>query len=503
MARMLTDSAIGVHRQTTTAEDTSTRLETLQEGDGPSVEVGQLQQRLNAVGAATPPLRITAVYGATTTAAVTAFQAANQITPDGVAGHETRTALNEAAAVVNRTGRDVVESGTPNSMGNIESASVHPTVRHGSRGVGVEELQQRLNNDPRVSTLLVVDGIFGSQTLSATREFQRANPPLEADGICGPLTWAQVDLVPGPVTVGRREFESFETIEGHRYGGPSHYEWRLTDAELRVTVRIRFRRSPDHPAVSQWLADIARVWNGFILVNQDPPNERIPLVFDPQRVSSGQDMSVNVIVDPPGEPGRSDTANWHTGDTDAGLAPHEFGHMIGLDDEYNQMHASYVETTGEEPLIGDLDNPGDPDVIAQQLRAAVTGAAAGRGAAAAAVVSSNNLAQGAFSQRVAEAYETAFAGDLQINPDNWPPGTAPSIVSDLENRIPGNTADENRTVAPFLYDNNSLMGNMATVPDRGEAMPTDTHQHPVQPRHVRQFLDFVQANRPGNWTLER
>ena len=49
----------------------------LNPGAGPDVEIGQLQQALNAVGAAVPPLRITAVYGPETTAAVTAFQAAN------------------------------------------------------------------------------------------------------------------------------------------------------------------------------------------------------------------------------------------------------------------------------------------------------------------------------------------------------------------------------------------------------------------------------------------
>lgn len=483
----------------------------LAEGDGPNVDVGELQQKLNAVGAATPPLRITAVFGPETGAALRVFQTAQGLPPDGIAGAVTWARLDAAAPNVGRTASNVVENQNgADSMGEVTSASIHPTLRQGSSGTGVEELQQRLNNDPRVATALVPDGKFGPMTRRAVVEFQNANnPPLVADGIVGPRTWAVVDQIPGPVTVGRREFESFETIEGHRYGGASKYEWRLAPTELRVTIRIRFTGSPNHPSVATWLNDITRVWNGFFLVNDDPPNERLPLVFDPVKVSSGHDMSVRVIVDPPGKPGRSDTENWHTGDTDGGLAPHEFGHMMGLDDEYRQMHASYVETTGEEPVTGPVDGTGDPAEIAQQLRTAVTSTpASGRGAAAAAVVSAAGLRQGAFSQRVAQAYETAFAGDLRINLANSP-GQAPSTVTDLEDRIPDGpgsiTSNEIRVLNPFLYTNRSLMGDMSAgnVNDRTATLPKDIHQHPVQPRHVRQFLDFVRANRPGNWRLER
>lgn len=66
-------------------------------------------------------------------------------------------------------------------------------LRVGSRGASVCDLQRRLNAlglGP-----LDEDGIFGSATATALRIFQEGNG-LEADGICGPLTWAQLNEPP-------------------------------------------------------------------------------------------------------------------------------------------------------------------------------------------------------------------------------------------------------------------------------------------------------------------
>ena len=58
-----------------------------------------------------------------------------------------------------------------------------PTLRRGSRGVAVRDLQRRLN--------VPVDGIFGRQTDRAVRDFQRA-AGLAADGIVGRRTWGSL-----------------------------------------------------------------------------------------------------------------------------------------------------------------------------------------------------------------------------------------------------------------------------------------------------------------------
>ncbi|PWT74004.1 MAG: hypothetical protein C5B60_07415 [Chloroflexi bacterium] len=63
-----------------------------------------------------------------------------------------------------------------------------PTLRTGSRGEDVRELQQLLNRHG-ASPPLIVDGSFGPRTDVAVRAFQNRRS-LVVDGIVGPRTWA-------------------------------------------------------------------------------------------------------------------------------------------------------------------------------------------------------------------------------------------------------------------------------------------------------------------------
>lgn len=66
-----------------------------------------------------------------------------------------------------------------------------PTIEYGSTGQWIKDLQNTLNNDgwrdPN-GKKLVVDGIFGSNTLFVVKNFQSIYAP-PADGIVGPHTW--------------------------------------------------------------------------------------------------------------------------------------------------------------------------------------------------------------------------------------------------------------------------------------------------------------------------
>ena len=64
--------------------------------------------------------------------------------------------------------------------------SSYPTIRKGSRGELVTQLQDLLSKD---GYNLKVDGIFGPITLSCVKEFQKKHN-LVVDGIVGPKTWA-------------------------------------------------------------------------------------------------------------------------------------------------------------------------------------------------------------------------------------------------------------------------------------------------------------------------
>jgi V8-like Glu-specific endopeptidase len=77
------------------------------------------------------------------------------------------------------------------------------TLRFGSKGLGVMELQTRLNlwllDNPGVGVpLLVVDGIFGPKTRAAVIAFQRAMR-IQVDGVVGRQTWAALDRVLRPL----------------------------------------------------------------------------------------------------------------------------------------------------------------------------------------------------------------------------------------------------------------------------------------------------------------
>lgn len=66
----------------------------------------------------------------------------------------------------------------------------HPVLRLGDRGTAVQELQSKLNIG--AGQHLVVDGVFGSATLTSVRNIQ-AFFHLMVDGVVGPQTWGAVD----------------------------------------------------------------------------------------------------------------------------------------------------------------------------------------------------------------------------------------------------------------------------------------------------------------------
>src|SRR4051794_12187396 len=67
------------------------------------------------------------------------------------------------------------------------STAGKPVLKQGDKGRDVQDLQQQLNTH---GAALTVDGDFGHLAKQAVLQFQSSNPPLKADGIVGPQTWA-------------------------------------------------------------------------------------------------------------------------------------------------------------------------------------------------------------------------------------------------------------------------------------------------------------------------
>lgn len=75
---------------------------------------------------------------------------------------------------------------------NCTYTTSRPTISQGSTGAAVKQAQCYLNdslNPATGHTPLVVDGIFGSKTNTAVRQFQTC-AHIGVDGIVGPQTWS-------------------------------------------------------------------------------------------------------------------------------------------------------------------------------------------------------------------------------------------------------------------------------------------------------------------------
>ena len=140
---------------------------------GPHVK--ELQQILGRLDYYSGP--INGIFETMTEQSVMDFQHASGIAANGVVDSLTWAALNEP-------------SGSMPPAESAPSASSRPTLRRGSTGPFVTQLQQKL-------TLLryyrgPISGIFGAETEHAVILFQQALG-LETDGIVGPITWAAID----------------------------------------------------------------------------------------------------------------------------------------------------------------------------------------------------------------------------------------------------------------------------------------------------------------------
>ena len=170
----------------TATADTSANWPTLRKNDS-GTNVAQLQEALIQLGYLSG--KADGNYGTDTVAAVKAFQKANKLTEDGVAGQKTQILLfsgNAAAATAKPT---ATPSPTPKTT---EKATATPTpapassvLKVGSKGAEVKSLQQKLIELGYLRG--TADGIFGSKTADAVKAFQKANK-LTADGIAGQKT---------------------------------------------------------------------------------------------------------------------------------------------------------------------------------------------------------------------------------------------------------------------------------------------------------------------------
>ena len=168
-----------------------TERPTLRIGDQ-GADVRYLQERLNAHGHSLTP---DGFFGRQTQGAVRSFQASRGLTADGIVGQATWRALEGAGTAVTPTQPQPTQPAQPTEP--VQPAT-RPTLRRGDRNEHVRYLQERLIEQ---GYYLTADGVFGGQTESVVRSFQRANG-LVADGVVGPATWQAIESARAVATDG-------------------------------------------------------------------------------------------------------------------------------------------------------------------------------------------------------------------------------------------------------------------------------------------------------------
>ena len=137
--------------------------------------VSDLQARLKALGYYQG--QVDGSFGQNTLAAVLAFQKAQGLSADGIAGQATLSRLSAAAGSA-----QTAAGGAQTAQGSYR------TLRSGASGQDVTALQQALRN---LSYSVEVTGTYDTQTRSAVRAFQKRNG-LSVDGVAGQKTQARL-----------------------------------------------------------------------------------------------------------------------------------------------------------------------------------------------------------------------------------------------------------------------------------------------------------------------
>jgi hypothetical protein len=393
------------------------------------------------------------------------------------------------------TGGEVaLVSGEGNPVGTSITGTIHPTIAPGGTfaRAAVEELQQKLNIAGQTPPL-AVNGNFDAATQAAVTAFQTREGIAPANGTANAATWAVLDARGAGANVGHVERNWRENLAGHAgtFGMLSVYTWRLlppaTPTQIQVTAEMNF--VPDAgviPPAATWFGYIRSAWNKFSAVNS-VTGDVIDIRFDPVQSASGRQIKVHAGA------GRADAGNFYLADpTPQDTIPHEFGHLVGLQDEYQQSAADFERLTGMVAPVGaTTGGPGakTPRLIAVDLQDALggTGPTAAPRADALAVIQANGLVQGAFSQQVASAYQALTHNDL---------------IADIIVAVPVFN-QQFALVDPFTYTAGSMMGDPRAG---GSHVAADPHDHGVQPRHVREFAGYVREwataqGIPGTWDV--
>ncbi len=171
----------------------------------------------------------------------------------------------------------------------------------------------------------------------------------------GLLTWGGVDE---DLKEKLYEKQSSGKWKLEAYSEDVKYDMEYTRTQLKILVRIKLTGEKTTAAIrNRWLTGIRNAWNGKYHI-EGP--RRLRLVFQPTFTSSNPHYKIKVH----NKPGmRENSGNWEL-NTTGPTAAHEFGHLVGHEDEYNRTAADFQRITGRAPTMADRAVPGVSGAVA-------------------------------------------------------------------------------------------------------------------------------------------
>lgn len=158
--------------------------DTLRKGDkGDAVK--EMQRLLIAGGCKLEKHGADGDFGNETLEALKAYQTTHGLAADGVCGPLTWKSLK---------GEKNTSEGQETADKGIPETTARRTLKWGSKGDDVKEMQRLLMAAGCKLEKSGADGHYGAETLEALKAFQTANG-LTPDGLCGPKTWAKLSKV--------------------------------------------------------------------------------------------------------------------------------------------------------------------------------------------------------------------------------------------------------------------------------------------------------------------
>ena len=290
-------------------------------------------------------------------------------------------------------------------------------------------------------------------------------------------------------------------VGGYLTGIAGSNTWTLDDTELKVTVLFNWLPVGGAvPPTATWFGYIKAMWNTYEAVNKADPSQKRKITFEPKVDPAGKPISVHQGTGVE----RADAATFYINDTSAASTiPHEFGHLVGLEDEYMRGAADYQRGTGEALPGGDTARAVEAKAVAQKMRPAIKSpkgstetegqACDRRLIAIKKVMTDEHLPMyysDEYTRQIALEYKKLYTTAID---DDMIEALKTTAGDELDM---ANAREE--LVGSFEYTNASIMGQNAL------AQPgSKEHAHPVQPRHVRAFADIVAAQLGGgDWDVK-